>query len=161
MANNNTFSQPATQTLGVAELGLGFLNGLVNYQQNKINYNLLKQQNKMLGLQANQVINDALNQNNQLQENFNEAIGNLKYSAVRQGIKSTSGDIQHNIEISSKNLGEDQQTIMKNANNQADSIRRQQSINQLLNRANYKSNQFSNYINTATSAMNTIGMLLV
>ena len=66
---------------------------------------------------------------NQLQEDFNNAIGDLQYNAAARGIKTSSGSVQNNLELSAKNLGEDIATIRKNANNQAKLLRNQQKLN--------------------------------
>lgn len=94
-----------------------------------VNYKLLKSQNATLGIQADQVELSAMEQINQMREQFNENIGKVQYNAVQRGIKTSSGSIQDNLELSSKNLSEDIQTIQKNAKRQANALRGQQAVN--------------------------------
>lgn len=109
---------------------------LANIVGSTINYNLLKSQNASLGIQASQVELSALEQVNEMRQQFNENIGKVQYNATQRGIKTSSGSVQENLEHSAKNFGEDVQTIQKNAERQATVLRGQQAVNNKIARAN-------------------------
>lgn len=105
-----------------------------------INYSMFNTENKFLGLQAQQIELQAMQQINQAREQFNNNIGQLQYGGAVRGIKQSSGSLQNNIEQSAKAFGEDVNTITNNARNQANTLRSQQKINKYTNRANLFSN---------------------
>ena len=99
----------------IAQAGLSFLMAGV---QSKF----AKNQAALIRLQAEQ-------RSNQLLESFNQAIGNAKYGAARRGVKASEGSVMRNIEMSSKDLGEDIAMSRRNAASQASSVEAQARIN--------------------------------
>ena len=116
-----------------------------------INYSMFNTQNKFLGLQAEEIELQAMQEINQAREQFNNNIGQLQYGGAVRGIKQSSGSLQSNIEKSAKNFGEDAKTITNNARNQARSLRGQQKINKYSNRANLLSGVGSSLLNLGTN----------
>ena len=120
-SNNNLFSNSLNNKGSLLKYGINqtalTLNTLINKQQNRLNYKLLNTQNKFLSLQIKDIENQALEQMNNVRDNFISAIGNLQYQAVRSGIKSNSGNIKNNIELSSKNLSEDENILKRKVDN--------------------------------------------
>ena len=108
-------------------------------------------QNKFLGLQAEEIELQAMQEINQAREQFNNNIGQLQYGGAVRGIKQSSGSLQNNIEKSAKNFGEDAKTITNNARNQARSLRGQQKINKYSNRANLLSGIGGSLLNLGTN----------
>ena len=102
----------------------------------KINYDLMKVQNRNIGIQANQIELQAQQELNQYRQQFINNVSQLQYNATRRGIKQSSGSLQDNLEQSAKNLGEDFNTIKTNVELQANTLRSQQKINKRINKAN-------------------------
>lgn len=112
-----------------------------------VNYNLMKVQNANLGIQANQIELNAIEQVNSMREQFNQAISQVQFNAVQRGIKSTSGSVQQNIEMSAKNFGNDAKTINNNAKMQANALRGQQAVNNKIAKANMFNQMGSSLLN--------------
>lgn len=94
-----------------------------------VNYNMIKTQNASLGVRANQVELQAEQEINSAREQFTNSMSQLQYNAVQRGIKSSSGSVQQNLELSSRNFGEDVRITKQNAEMQAQSLRGQQKVN--------------------------------
>jgi len=84
----------------------------------------------ILNLQADYRENQAANyelqveqEANRIREQFVEAVGSFTYGAARRGVKVGEGNVQQNIEESSKALGRDVQTIRENAQFKAGQLR--------------------------------------
>lgn len=112
-----------------------------------INYSMFNTQNKFLGLQAEEIELQAMQEINQAREQFNNNIGQLQYGGAVRGIKQSSGSLQSNIEKSAKAFGEDAKTITNNARNKARSLRAQQKINKYSNSANLLGSVGSSLLN--------------
>ena len=142
------------QSLLSDELKAGLLYGasaLSSMIGGAINYSMFNTQNKFLGLQAEEIELQAMQEINQAREQFNNNIGQLQYGGAVRGIKQSSGSLQNNIEKSAKNFGEDAKTITNNARNQARSLRGQQKINKYSNRANLLSGIGGSLLNLGTN----------
>jgi len=62
---------------------------------------------------------------NILLESFNASMGNLQFSAARRGVKAGEGSVMRNIELSSKDLGEDIQARRREASIKAGKVKTQ------------------------------------
>ena len=89
-----------------------------------IDYNVLKTENSFNEIQASQIELQALQQVNQMREQFNNQIGNYQYNTAMRGLKY-GGD---GLEKSAKNFGEDMSTINTNAKFKANALRTQTRI---------------------------------
>ena len=138
------------QLLQGASAGLYGVSAMANLLNAGINYKLLSTQNQRLGLQADNIELQAEQEINSMKEQFNQAIANYQYSAVKRGIKSISGSVQENIEMSSKNLAEDNYMMRQNAKHQAESVRDQQRINQSMLKAQKYQSRFNTGLNLMT-----------
>lgn len=131
--SNNYFKNLLTNNnLRILKGGLGIATSILNYNSNKeaIQGNYLQQVSNanLLGLQAQTIESQAMEQINMEREKLNEAIGNKLFQTVNSGIKTSSGTIQTNIENSAKELGEDEQKAMRLARIKARQLEIQQQM---------------------------------
>jgi len=99
----------------IAQAGISFLMAGVEKQQ-------AKNQAAQIKLQAEQ-------RSNQLLASFNGAIGTANYGAAIRGVKVGEGSTLKNIELSSKDLGEDLSMARTNARMKAGAVNAQGRIN--------------------------------
>lgn len=93
-----------------------------------INYNALKVEAGGLNLQADAVELEAQEQANALRKQFIGAIGNATYNAAARGVKTSSANLQQNIERSAGEMDEDIRKSKKNASMKAATLRTQAKI---------------------------------
>ncbi len=88
-----------------------------------INYSSLKADASSARIQAENIELQAQQRANMLREKYNNAVGNVYFSAASRGGKVSSGSVRANLEQSAKNLGEDIASQEKNAKSRADAER--------------------------------------
>lgn len=115
----NRYAGAQTMASGFASMA----NSYINYQALKVEAGNLNIKANDAFIQADQVELQAQQQANALRKQFIGAIGNATYNAAARGVKTSSANLQQNIERSAGEMDEDIRKSKKSAKMQADTMR--------------------------------------
>ena len=94
-----------------------------SFQTDDINYDILNLQADIKEQEAKALEIEVQQEANFLREQFAEAVGSFQAATARRGVKVGEGSAQQNVEMSSKELGEDIKTSKENARFKGDQVR--------------------------------------